>query len=232
MNLLLATIAVLLVMIILVGFRAARRQDADAPMTVRNPDFTLADACRLAKDEQLDIDAGLRQGLDAFESGLQGLSGAAALTATRKRIMECVDERVMQEEILELGDDIKQGLRQASSDFPQSDPEARERIARHAIEIRILRLFAGGRFEDAQAFDWLAVYEKAAGMRRKALRSYLERAVTGETLDAEEARQQAISMVDGQLRARLLQLPAGARFEQLAREAAEESTDSEKEPSA
>ena len=225
MNLLLATIAVLLVMIILVGFRAARRQDTEAPMTVRNPDFTLGDARRMAAEEELDIDAPLRQQLDAFESELHGMSGAAALTATRKRIMERVDERVMQEEILELAEDIKQGLRRASSDFPQSDAAARERIQQHVTEIRVLRIFAGGRFEDEQAFDWLTVYEKAAGMRRKALRSYLERAVTGETLDAEEARQQAISMVDGQLRARLLQLPAGARFEQLAREAAAGSED-------
>lgn len=220
MDLLVAISLILLLVIVAVGWMIVRGTRSNEPFSIQVKDFSMATAWdrqekhyvdKLAKDTR----AAVRDDLLAFEEKLAADSPSAALTVLRRELMDSVDRRILNEEILALPPDRRNLLRSASSEIIQTDNQARRYILANELRLAALREFAGGRFGDKAGKDWFAVYEKAAGMRRRSLAHFLVRSATGDLQQAEDARQQAISMVDTQLRSRLLQVAPGTSFKQL-----------------
>lgn len=139
-------------------------------------------------------------------------SGKYPLTAIRKELMASVDRRMLNAEILRLPNDMKTDLRAQSTDVIQSDEQARRYLAANELRLQVLREYAARRFGDKAARDWFTVYEMAARMKQRNARALIEQTLAGAVSDGSNMRQQAISMVDSQLRMRLLQVPPGTEF--------------------
>lgn len=137
------------------------------------------------------------------------------LMVIRREIMDSVDRRMLNQEILALPPELKQRLRDASADTLQSDADAWLYIGANELRMEILREYAARRFGDRADNDWFAVYQKASRMKRRSARHFLTRSLSGELHEAEDSRQQAISMVDGALRTRLLEVRPGTEFKGL-----------------
>lgn len=140
------------------------------------------------------------------------LSGRYPLTEIRKELMASVDRRMLNTEILRLPDDVKTQVRNESPDLIQSDLQAQRYIAANELRLQVLREFATRRYGDYAQRDWFAVYEQASRLKQRNARFFIEQALRGPGLDSDNPHHQAISMVDSQLKARLLQVPPGTEF--------------------
>ena len=149
----------------------------------------------------------------AFEG--RALATQQPLLMIRREIMDSVDRRMLNQEILALPPELKQRLRDSSAEALQNDADAWLYIAANELRLEILRELAARRFGDRAEHGWFAVYEKASRMKQRTARHFLRRSLAGELHQAEDSRQQAISMVDGALRARLLEVAPGTEFKGL-----------------
>jgi len=149
-----------------------------------------------------------------FEMGL----GAEAdpLQALRRELMDSVDRRLLNTEILGLPPEVRSKLRQQSPDILQSDEEARTYIAANEVRMAVLREYGARRFCDRAEDDWFAVYERASRLKQRGARNFIQRTLNGTQTGADDARYQNMTRVDHEIRARLLRVPAGTRFTGLA----------------
>ncbi|MDX1443624.1 MAG: hypothetical protein R3270_07595 [Gammaproteobacteria bacterium] len=145
----------------------------------------------------------------------RALESPRPLITIRKEIMDSVDRRLLNQEILALPPELKQQLRDSSSEALQNDHDAWLYISANELRLEILRELAARRFGDAAENGWFTVYEKAGRLKQRSLRHFLRRSIAGELHEAEDSRQQAITMVDGALRARLLDVAPGTEFKGL-----------------
>lgn len=145
-----------------------------------------------------------------FETGL----GAEAdpLQALRRELMDSVDRRLLNTEILSLPMEVRSKLRQQSADILQSDEEARTYIAANEVRMAVLREYGARRFGDRAEDDWFAVYERASRLKQRGARNFIQRTLNGTQTGADDARYQNMTRVDHEIRARLLRVPAGMRF--------------------
>ncbi|MGH8321848.1 MAG: hypothetical protein ACRESX_00100 [Gammaproteobacteria bacterium] len=134
------------------------------------------------------------------------------LQALRRELMDSLDRRVLNTEILKLPDDLRVRLRQQNHEILQTDDAAHIYIVANELHMEILRQYSHLRFDDCAEGDWFAVYEKASRLRQRSTRQYLERTLDGTQNATDEARFQSMTLVDNEIRARLLQVPAGTRF--------------------
>lgn len=145
-----------------------------------------------------------------FEAGLSG--EAQPLQALRRELMDSLDRQVLNTELLNLPPETRARLRQQNTAMLQNDDEARTYLLANALRVVVLREYAGRRFADCADGDWFDVYSKAAHLRQRNTRSYIERALDGARSASDDARFQAMTLKDSEIRARLLQVPAGTRF--------------------
>ncbi|MGH8312157.1 MAG: hypothetical protein ACRER9_02585, partial [Gammaproteobacteria bacterium] len=94
----------------------------------------------------------------------------------------------------------------------QHDDAARAYLAANALRIEVLREYAHRRFGDRTDGDWFDVYARAAHLRQRNTRNYIERVLGGTRNAGDDARFQAMTVKDSEIRARLLQVPAGTHF--------------------
>lgn len=153
----------------------------------------------------------VRRNLLDFESTLG--RGAAALLALRRELMDSVDRRVLNTEILDLPPEVRLKLRRQSQEILQSDEEARTYLAANEVRMAVLREYGARRFGDRADGDWFDVYQKASQLKQRGARGFIRRTLSGTQSDADDARYQSITRVDQELRTRLLQVPAGTRFQ-------------------
>lgn len=151
--------------------------------------------------------------LESFER--RALDSGHPLTTIRKEIMDSVDRRLLNQEILAMPPELKRRLRESSSETLQNDQDAWLYIAANDLRLEILRELAARRYGDDARNGWFSVYEKAGRLKQRTLRHFLRRSIAGELHEAEDSRQQAITMVDGALRARLLEVAPGTEFKGL-----------------
>ena len=163
----------------------------------------------------------IRQDLLDFER--ETLDGRYPLTRLRQEMMASVDRRIINIEILRLEPRDKARLRKQQSDIVQTDSHAREYILANELRLAVLREYAARRYGDRAENDWLEVYEKAAQFKQRTTRSRLMRGLESDVESAQDARQQAIDVVDRQLQMRLLQVPPGTSFRRDQRPATGES---------
>lgn len=178
---------------------------ADAERTRREALFTLVEPAHREA---------VREDLLRFEA--RALAEPEPLLAIRRELMDSIDRRMLNREILALPENLRRGLRAQSGDVIASDAEAEAYLAANELRLEILREYAGRRYGDRAPQDWFDVYERAARLRQRTARNYITRSMSGEMNEEHDARQQAISLVDSQLRAHLLKVAPGTRFEQLA----------------
>jgi hypothetical protein len=145
-----------------------------------------------------------------FETGLRGQR--EPLQALRLELMDSVDRRLLNIEILELPPEVRKKLREQSHDMIQDDTEARTYIAANEARLAVLREYAGLRFGDRVEGDWFDVYEKASRLRRRGTRNFIQRTLNGTQTGEDDARYQSMTRVDQEIRTRLLKVPAGTRF--------------------
>lgn len=176
----------------------------DIPATERSAREAL-----LAAIDSGDREAVLQSLLD-FEATLS--KAAEPMIALRKELMDSVDRRLLNLEILQLPDEVKSRLRQQSSEMLQSDPQARAYIAANDLRMAVLREYAAQRFGDRTDGDWFDVYLKASRLKQKGARNFIQRTLSGSQSSADDARYQTMTIVDGEIRARLLKMPAGIPF--------------------
>ncbi|HEX6928172.1 MAG TPA: hypothetical protein VF267_02910 [Gammaproteobacteria bacterium] len=156
----------------------------------------------------------VREDLLRFEA--RALAEPEPLLAIRRELMDSIDRRMINREILALPENLKRGLRAQSGDVIASDAEAEAYLAANELRLEILREYAGRRYGDRAPQDWFEVYERAALLKQRTARNYISRSMSGELNEEHDARHQAISLVDSQLRAHLLKVAPGTRFEKLA----------------
>ncbi len=157
----------------------------------------------------------VREDLLRFEA--QALADAEPLRAIRRELMDSIDRRMINREILELPEGLKDRLRAQSGDVIGSDAEAEAYLAANELRLEVLRDYAARRFGDRAPQDWFDVYEHASMLKQRTARNYITRSMSGALDDEHDARHQAISLVDSQLRAHLLKVAPGTRFSRLAK---------------
>lgn len=141
---------------------------------------------------------------------------AAPLRLLRAEMMDSIERRLLNQEILALPEAARAEIRAASPEPLPDDAEAQAYLAANELRLEILREYAARRFGDRAPDDWFAAYEHAARLRQRGIRNYLQRVLAGEHAGAAEDRQQAMNLVDGELRRRLLEVAPGTRFPGLA----------------
>lgn len=176
----------------LVGGDAVRREELLAQM---NPE----------------VRESVRSNLLEFEAALR--REAAPLAALRLELMDSVDRRLLNQEILQLPPEVRRKLRSQSVDLLQSDEEARTYIAANEVRMAVMREYAARRFGDRTEGDWFEVYEKASRLKQRGARNFIQRTLNGTQTGADDARYQNMTRVDQEIRARLLKVPAGTRFQ-------------------
>lgn len=175
----------------------------------------LSDEQRTARSALLDKVTGqnrdsVHQSLLDFEASLHG--EVEPMIALRKELMDSMDRRLLNVEILQLPDEVKTRLRAQSSEMMQSDALAHAYIAANDLRMQLLREYAAQRFDDRIAGDWFDVYQKASRLKQKGARNFIQRTLTGSQSSVDDARYQTMTIVDHEIRARLLKMPAGAKF--------------------
>lgn len=145
----------------------------------------------------------------------QALAESEPLLAIRRELMDSIDRRMINREILTLPENLKQQLRAQSGDVIATDAQAEAYLAANELRLEVLREYAARRFADRAPCDWFNVYEHAAGLKQRTVRDYITSSMKGELSDDGNARHQAISLVDSQLRSHLLKVMPGTRFEDL-----------------
>lgn len=173
-------------------------------------------AARLRREARQKLDAhqmnAVRDDLVAFEKDV--LSRPYPLTAIREEMMNSVDRRILNVEILRLPPVEKARIRSRDPEIIQYDSHAQEYIIANELRLYLLREYAARRYGDRAENDWFAVYERAASMKRRLSRSRIRQGIEedGSEDSPQDSRHQAIDMVDRQLRLRLLQVPPGTSF--------------------
>ena len=137
----------------------------------------------------------------------------APLSALRLELMDSVDRRLLNQEILLLPPEVRRKLRSQSAELLQSDAEAETYIAANEVRMAVLREYGARRFGDRAEGDWFDVYEKASRLKQRGARNFIQRTLSGTQTGADDARYQNMTRVDQEIRARLLKVPAGARFQ-------------------
>jgi len=145
-----------------------------------------------------------------FESMLK--SDKTPLQMLRRELMDSVDRRLLNMEILQLPPEVRQRLRAQSRDMLQSDDEARTYVAANEMRMGVLREYAARRFGDRVEGDWFDVYEKASRLKQRGARNFIQRTLNGTQSSEDDARYQSMTRVDQEIRTRLLKVPAGTRF--------------------
>lgn len=173
-----------------------------------DPLRTLREA--LLKEMTPEVQASVRANLLEFEASLR--KEREPLQALRRELMDSVDRRLLNMEILQLPPEVRKKLREQSSEMLQSDTEARTYIAANEARMAVLREYAARRFGDRVAGDWFHVYEKASRLRQRGARNFIQRTLSGTQTGADDARYQSMTRVDQEIRTRLLKVPAGTRF--------------------
>lgn len=158
----------------------------------------------------------VRDNLLEFEALLD--TETEPLQALRRELMDSVDRRLLNTEILGLPPEVRAKLRQQSLEILQSDEEARTYIAANEVRMGVLREYGARRFGDRAEDDWFAVYERASRLRQRGARNFIQRTLNGTQTGADDARYQNMTRVDHEIRTRLLRVPAGTRFTGLAAE--------------
>ena len=153
----------------------------------------------------------VRSNLLEFEAVLR--REAVPLAALRLELMDSVDRRLLNQEILRLPSEVRRKLRSQSVELLQSDEEARTYIAANEVRMAVMREYAARRFGDRAEGDWFDVYEKASRLKQRGARNFIQRTLNGTQTGADDARYQNMSRVDQEIRARLLKVPAGTRFQ-------------------
>jgi hypothetical protein len=164
----------------------------------------------LLKEMTPEVQASVYSNLLEFEAGLRG--EREPMQALRRELMDSVDRRLLNMEILELPPEVRKKLRSQSSEMIQSDPEARTYIAANEARMAVLREYSALRFGDRVAGDWFDVYEKASRLRQRGARNFIQRTLSGTQTGEDDARYQNMTRVDHEIRTRLLKVPAGTRF--------------------
>lgn len=149
-----------------------------------------------------------------FEAALK--ADKAPLQMLRRELMDSVDRRLLNMEILQLPPEVRQRLRAQSKDMLQDDDEARTYIAANEMRMGVLREFAWLRFGDRAEGDWFDVYEKASRLKQRGARNFIQRTLNGTQTGEDDARYQSMTRVDQEIRTRLLKVPAGTSFVGLA----------------
>jgi len=170
---------------------------------------------RLALLEHLNdaVRASVHSNLLEFEAALK--ADKTPLLTLRRELMDSVDRRLLNLEILQLPPEVRQRLRAQSNDMLQSDEEAGTYIAANEVRMAVLREYAARRFGDRVDGDWFDVYEKASRLKQRGARNFIQRTLNGTQTGADDARYQNMTRVDQEIRTRLLKVPAGTRFEGL-----------------
>lgn len=182
-------------------------------------DFTeLEDKERIRRHGLLDhlndaVRTSLHDNLKHFESQLK--VDPSPLQMLRRELMDSVDRRLLNLEILQLPLEVRQRLRSQSSEMLQSDEEASTYIAANEVRMAVLREYGARRFGDRADGDWFEVYEKASRLKQRGARNFIQRTLNGTQTGADDARYQSMTRVDQEIRTRLLKVPAGTRFEGL-----------------
>ena len=148
-----------------------------------------------------------------FEAGLK--ADKAPLQLLRRELMDSVDRRLLNMEILQLPPEVRQKLRTQSKDMLQDDDEARTYIAANEMRMGVLREYSALRFGDRVEGDWFDVYEKASRLKQRGARNFIQRTLNGTQTGEDDARYQSMTRVDQEIRTRLLRVPAGTRFDGL-----------------
>jgi len=170
---------------------------------------------RLALLEHLNeaVRVSVHSNLLEFEAALK--ADKTPLLTLRRELMDSVDRRLLNLEILQLPPEVRERLRAQSSDMLQSDEEAGTYIAANEVRMAVLREYAARRFGDRVDGDWFDVYEKASRLKQRGARNFIQRTLNGTQTGADDARYQNMARVDQEIRTRLLKVPAGTRFEGL-----------------
>ncbi|HEX6929468.1 MAG TPA: hypothetical protein VF267_09475 [Gammaproteobacteria bacterium] len=155
----------------------------------------------------------VRDDLLRFEQ--QALTEPEPLLAIRRELMDSIDRRMINREILALPENLRQRLREQSGDVIATDAEAEAYLAANELRLEVLREYAARRFGDRAAQDWFVVYERAAVLKQRTARNYIMQSMSGSLTKDSDARHQAINLVDSQLRTHLLKVVPGTRFEKL-----------------
>jgi len=169
---------------------------------------TLRDA--LLKELAPEVQESVRASLREFETALR--RDREPLQMLRRELMDSVDRRLLNTEILGLPAEVRKKLRAQSSEMIQSDEEARTYIAANEVRLSVMREYSALRFGDRVAGDWFDVYEKASRLRQRGARNFIQRTLNGTQTGADDARYQNMTRVDQEIRTRLLKVPAGTRF--------------------
>lgn len=157
-----------------------------------------------------EVQASVHRNLLEFEATLR--VDTNPLQALRRELMDSVDRRLLNTEILLLPAEVRAKLRQQSVDVLQSDDEARTYIAANEVRMAVLREYGAMRFGDRAEDDWFAVYEKASKLKQRGARNFIQRTLNGTQSSEDDARYQTMTRVDHEIRTRLLRVPAGASF--------------------
>lgn len=155
----------------------------------------------------------VRDDLLRFEE--QALARKEPLLAIRTELMDSIDRRMLNREILTLPENLKRQLRAQSGDVIATDEQAEAYLAANELRLEVLREYAARRYGDRAPNDWYAVYERASRLKQRTARNFITRSASGELDQDQNARQQAIGLVDSQLRAHLLKVAPGTQFERL-----------------
>ena len=152
----------------------------------------------------------VRTNLLEFEAGLK--ADKAPLQMLRRELMDSVDRRLLNMEILQLPPEVRQRLRAQSRDMLQTDEEARTYVAANEMRMGVLREYSALRFGDRVEGDWFDVYEQASRLKQRGARNFIQRTLNGTQSSEDDARYQSMTRVDQEIRTRLLKVPAGTRF--------------------
>ncbi|HSN17763.1 MAG TPA: hypothetical protein VLV87_06090 [Gammaproteobacteria bacterium] len=164
----------------------------------------------LLKEMTPEVQVSVRDNLLQFEAGLR--AEREPLQALRRELMDSVDRRLLNMEILELPPEVRKKLRAQSDEMIQDDAEARTYIAANEARMAVLREYSHLRFGDRVAGDWFDVYERASRLRQRGARNFIQRTLNGTQTGEDDVRYQNMTRVDHEIRTRLLKVPAGTRF--------------------
>lgn len=167
---------------------------------------SIAAAPQLGPDELSAVHVNLLE----FETKLAG--EPQPLQALRCELMDSLDRQILNAEILDLPPELRARWRQQNNTMLQNDAAARKYLAANALRLEVLREYGSRRFGDRVEDDWFDVYEKAVRLRQRNTRNFISRTLQGAPTPTDEARFHTMTLMDSEIRLRLLQVPAGTRF--------------------
>ncbi|HET7371071.1 MAG TPA: hypothetical protein VFK45_09570 [Gammaproteobacteria bacterium] len=154
--------------------------------------------------------AGIRAGLLKTEKEI--LAQEQPLTALRREIMDGIDRRLLQLEVLALPAESREQLAEPIGD----EFDIRRGLAADELRIRLLRYYGAAKFGDRAENDWYDVYQQAARMKQRSFRNFLRQ----RSGDSGTGQYRSAVVVGDRLRQRLLATPPGTSFPKNARQSA------------